>query len=177
MSDNRLENFKLPRWEELPNLDLYLEQVLSLIDDQLADYLSLDGKKIMTKTMVNNYVKLKFIQPPVNKKYDKTAVASLFIIAILKQVYSIGEISSLIRLAIKTSNKAQAYDRFCSEIEEAVKHAFMHTSMPKHPDHIDPRDIMWNVCNSFACQLYVRNTFLREMAEQIVIDSAESTEK
>lgn len=166
MNDNRLANFKLPRWEELPNLDLYLEQVLSLIDDWLADYLSLDGKKIMTKTMVNNYVKLKFIQPPVNKKYDKTAVASLFVIAILKQVYSISEISHLIGLAIRSANISQAYNRFCCEIEEAVKHAFMHTSMPKQPDSIDPRGIIWNLCNSFACQLYVRNTFLLEFEEQ-----------
>lgn len=160
-----LDNFKMPRWDELPNLDLYLDQVLSLIDEWLSDYLFVEDKRIITKTMVNNYVKLKFINPPVNKKYDKTAVASLFIIAVLKQVYTIKEVSRLIKLAIRTKDPEDAYNLFCDQIEEAVRHAFMHTSMPKAKNSIDPRDIMWNACNSFACQLYVRHTFLQRSSK------------
>ncbi len=156
-----LEQFKLPRWEELPSIDLYLEQVLSLLDDWLGDYLTVDGKKIMTKTMVNNYVKQKFIPAPVNKKYDKTAVASLFVIAILKPVYTIQEISRLIRLAIRTSEANEAYNEFCMLVESAGEHAFHCTAMPKTPTKTDPRGILWNVCNSFACQLYVRNIYLQ----------------
>jgi len=156
-----LEQFKLPRWEELPSIDLYLEQVLSLLEDWLGDFLSFDGKKIITKTMVNNYVKQKFIAPPVNKKYDKTAVASLFVIAILKPVYTIEEISRLIKLDIRTNAKEQAYNEFCELIESAVTHAFHQTAMPKISMKSDPRGILWNVCNSFACQLYVRNIYLQ----------------
>ena len=88
-----LEQFRLPRWGELPSIELYLDQVLSLLEEWLGEYLTVDGKRIMTKTMVNNYVKQKFISPPVNKKYDRTAVASLFVIAVLKPVYTINEIS------------------------------------------------------------------------------------
>ncbi len=156
-----LEDFRLPRWEELPSIDLYLEQVLSLLEDWLGDFLSFDGKKIMTKTMVNNYVKQRFIAPPVNKKYDRTAVASLFVIAILKPVYTIEEISRLIKLDIRTNQKEQAYNEFCQLIESAVEHAFHRTAMPKTPMSSDPRGILWNVCNSFACQLYVRNIYLQ----------------
>ena len=49
-----IREFKLPRWVELPSIDLYLEQVLSLLEDWLKDWLSFDEKKIMTKTKVNN---------------------------------------------------------------------------------------------------------------------------
>lgn len=156
-----LEQFKLPRWEELPSIELYLEQVLSLLEDWLGDFLTFDSKKLMTKTMVNNYVKQKFIPAPVNKKYDRTAVASLFVIAILKPVYTIEEISRLIHLDIRTNEKQQAYNEFCNLIESAVQHAFHRTSMPKTPMDSDPRGILWNVCNSFACQLYVRNIYLQ----------------
>ena len=156
-----IREFKLPRWEELPSIDLYLEQVLSLLEDWLKDWLSFDEKKIMTKTMVNNYVKQRFIPAPVNKKYDKTAVASLFVIAILKPVYTIVEISRLIKLDIRTNDKEQAYNEFCQLIESAVSHAFQRTAMPKIPMSTDPRGILWNVCNSFACQLYVRNIYLQ----------------
>ncbi len=156
-----LEYFRLPRWEELPSIDLYLDQVLSLLDEWLGPYLTFDGKKVMTKTMINNYVKQKFIAAPVNKRYDRTAVASLFVIAILKPVYTIEEIARLIRLSLRSSEKELAYNRFCTLIEEAVSHAFAGTAMEKTDDATDPRHLLWNVCNAFACQLYVRNIYLQ----------------
>ncbi|MGN0659197.1 MAG: DUF1836 domain-containing protein [Emergencia sp.] len=156
-----LEQFKLPRWEELPSIDLYLDQVLSLLEEWLGPYLTFDGKKVMTKTMINNYVKQKFIAAPVNKKYDRTAVASLFVIAILKPVYTIEEIARLIRLAVRTSCPENSYNQFCQTVEQAVEHAFKGTSMKKEFSEGDPRWILWNVCNSFACQLYVRNIYLQ----------------
>lgn len=156
-----LEEFRLPRWDDLPSVDLYLDQVLSLLDEWVGAYLMIEGKKIMTKTMVNNYVKQKFIKPPVNKKYDKEAVASLFVIAILKPVYTINEISRLIKLAIRTNSPELGYNQFCQLIEDAVSHAFHGTSMDKTFNPADPREILWNVCNSFACQLYVRNIYLQ----------------
>lgn len=156
-----LEQFKLPRWEELPSIELYLDQVLSLLDEWLGDYLSFDGKKIMTKTMINNYVKQKFILPPVNKKYDRMAVASLFVIAILKPVYTINEIARLIRLAIRTIEPESAYNQFCQMIEEAVKFTFRGEALPKSDFAQDPRGILRNVCSSVASQLYVRNIYLQ----------------
>lgn len=82
-------------------------------------------------------------------------------IAILKPVYTIEEIARLIRLSLRPGDKAHAYNRFCDLIEEAVGHAFRGTAMEKTPDPSDPRYLLWNVCNSFACQLYVRNVYLQ----------------
>ena len=156
-----LENFKMPRWEELPSVDLYLDQVLSLLDEWVGGYLIIEGKKVMTKTMVNNYVKQKYVKAPVKKKYDREAVASLFVIAVLKPVYTINEISRLTKLAIRTISPENGYNQFCQMVEAAVSHAFHGTSMPKEANSSDPRGILWNVCNSFACQLYVRNIYLQ----------------
>ena len=156
-----LEHFKLPRWNDLPSIDLYLDQVLSLLDEYLGEYLELDGKKVMTKTMINNDVKQKYLKAPVNKKYDRFTVASLFVIAILKPVYTIEEISRLIKLSARTAGPQKGYDLFCDYIEQAVKHAFEGTLMPKELNREDRRWILWNVCNSFACQLYARNVYLQ----------------
>ena len=155
-------DFKLPRWEQLPSMPLYLEQVLSLIDEWLGDYLSVGGKKIMTKTMVNNYVKLDFIDPPINKKYERISVGKLFVIALLKPVFTIEEVSNLIDHAIDFggNHAAQSYNRFCDTIEQAVNHAFNQTTFEKPHDPADPRNIYWNVCNALASQLYVRYTYL-----------------
>ena len=156
-----LEFFRLTRWEDLPSIDLYLDQVLSLLDEYLGEYLEVDGKKIMTKTMINNYVKQKYLRAPVNKKYDRFAVASLFVIAILKPVYTIEEISKLIKLSARVAGPETGYNQFCDYIEQAVRHAFEGTVMPKIPKKEDQRWILWNVCNSFACQLYARNIYLQ----------------
>ncbi len=155
-----LEQFKLPRWKDLPSMDLYLEQTLELLEEWLGDYLSVKGKKIITKTMVNNYVKLQYLKPPVNKKYDRVTVACLFVIAVLKPIYTIEEISRFIDLALEFESPDKVFDRFCDMTEEAVSHAFNRTSMPKTRKDGDPRDLFWNICNSFACQLYVKKIYL-----------------
>lgn len=157
-----LEHFKLPRWNDLPSVDLYLEQVLALLEEWLGEYLSIGDKKIMTKTMINNYVKLQYIKAPENRKYDKLTVACIFVIAILKPVYTIEEISRLIRLALNSFDPPQAFDQFCQLTESAVSHTFNHTTMTKTKKELDPRDLFWNVCNSFACQLYVRYIYLHK---------------
>ena len=62
---------------------------------------------------------------------------------------------------IDFKNAEFSYDQFCDMIEQAVKHAFEGSSMPKFETASDPRDLFWHVCNSFACQLYVRHIYLR----------------
>lgn len=156
-----LGEFKLPRWNELPSVDQYLEQVLTLLDEWLGDYLAPDGVKVLTRTMINNYVKLKYIPAPENKKYGRLTIACLVVIALMKPVYTIEEITRLIRLGIDFKDAEFSYDQFCDMIESAVKHAFEGTTMPKFETNNDPRDLFWHVCNSFACQLYVRHIYLR----------------
>ena len=70
-------NFHIPRWKELPNIDLYMDQVLNYIETSLKDYIKSD-EKFITKTMINNYVKQGIIDPPVNKKYNRLHIAELF---------------------------------------------------------------------------------------------------
>lgn len=160
--ERSLDNFRLPRWQQLPTVPLYLEQVLSLLEEWLGAYLGNEEGKVLTKTMINNYVKLRFIKPPVRRKYDRVTVASLFVIAILKPVYSIEEIGYLIRLSLGHSDSEAAYDDFCENAEAAVSHAFHRTTMEKTDNQNDPRQLLWNACNAFACQLYVRKIYLQD---------------
>ncbi|MBQ4649072.1 MAG: DUF1836 domain-containing protein [Firmicutes bacterium] len=163
MRTKGLDEFRMPRWEELPSIPQYLDQVLALLDEWLGEYLSQDDKPVMTRTMVNNYVKLKFLAAPVNRKYDRLAIASLFVIAVLKPVYTIEEIAYLIKLAIRHNGGDVSYNQFCEYLEDAVMCAFHNTTMKKEKNRKDPRYVLWNACNAFACQLYVRKTYLDEV--------------
>ena len=164
MIDDEIKAFHLPRWNEIPNIDLYIDQVVSLLENYLSNYISSDNEKddkIITKTMINNYVKQGVINPPINKKYSKEHIAYLFVIFILKQIYSMEEIKKLITLALATSSVDQAYNRFCSELEKAIRMTFTGDSYIKNDRLSQEQYILRNVVQSFANKLYVQKVFLK----------------
>lgn len=162
--EKQVEIFHLPRWDEIPNIDLYIDQVVSFIENHLSNYDNNNNEKkdnkIITKTMINNYVKHEVIKPPVNKKYNREHIAYLFVIFILKQNYSMGEIKKLITLALNTSSTQDAYNRFCSEVEKAIKMTFSKNTYIKNTQLSEEQYILRNVVQSFANKLYVQKTFL-----------------
>lgn len=156
-----IENYHLPRWNELPNIDLYMDQVLNYIEDCLSKYIKLDkGEKLITKTMINNYVKQEIIESPTNKKYNKLHLAKLFVICILKEVYSINDIKNLIELALETSPANKAYDQFCDVLEESLLSTFNGTEYSSEKKLTNEQYILKNVVQSFVNKLYVQLTYL-----------------
>lgn len=123
-----ISQFHIPRWNELPNIDLFLEQVVTLINASLKPYIffsdeNKEDNELLTKTMINNYVKHGIIEPPVKKQYSKSQVAKLFAICVLKQVYSMEDIKTLIAIALKSEIQV-SYDKFCSLFEQALDCAY-----------------------------------------------------
>ena len=66
--------------EELPNIDLYMDQVTTFMDDQLSISKRRPDDKVLTKTMINNYAKNNLLPPPVKKKYSKEHLLALIFI-------------------------------------------------------------------------------------------------
>ncbi len=97
-----------------------------------------------------------------NKKYNKEHIASLFVIFVLKEVYSINDIKRLIKLAIETSAVEQAYDRFCSELEKAIRIVFAEKNYIKNSKLSQEQYILRNVVQSFANKLYVQRVYLKK---------------
>lgn len=163
--NKEIKDFHLPRWNELPNIDLYIDQLVSFLEQYLYGYIKNDNEKdekIITKTMINNYVKHNIIKPPVNKKYHKEHIASLFVVFVLKQVYSINDIKKLIILAIETSSVEEAYDRFCAELEKAIRIVFAEKNYIKNSKLSQEQYILRNVVQSFANKLYVQRVYLKK---------------
>ena len=86
-------NMALPQWELLPDIGLYMDQVITLMDRTFSPALP---KGEMTKSMVNNYVKVGMIPRPVGKKYDREHLAMLLMICVFKQALSMESISRLL---------------------------------------------------------------------------------
>lgn len=116
-----LHDFHLPRWEELPCFDLYIDQVMTLIQGYLQPLFEQDKDSILTSAMINNYAKLKLIPKAEKKRYSRMHLAYLIAITILKQVLTITEVKEGIEYQSQISGLKQAYNLFCDEIESAIE--------------------------------------------------------
>jgi len=169
-TDFRTENtinfelFHLPRWNELPALDLYMDQIITFIDSQVGPFFSSSGSVPITRSMVNNYVKAKIVDPPVNKKYPKLSVAMIIVVYILKNCFSTEEVGRLIRFGVSLGDVSVTYDRFCEAIENALKAVFsgkIHIEN-LHETGRESKYLMDNFALAFASKFYVQKIFFSE---------------
>lgn len=115
-----LQQYHLPRWEELPDIELYMDQVITLIERYLSPLVGQTGNKVITPAMINNYVKLDIMPKPNKKRYERVHLAHLIVITILKQVLFIPEVKQGIFLQSKVDGISGAYNCFCQEQEGAL---------------------------------------------------------
>lgn len=115
-----LLDFRLPRWEELPDFELYSDQVVQLVNGYLHLIEEVE-KDVLTASMINNYVKQKMIPKPEKKKYQKAHLAYLIAIGLLKKVLTITQVNDGIRYQSDVSGLIGAYNLFCTEVERALK--------------------------------------------------------
>ncbi len=109
-----VSSFKLPQYSEIPSVDLYMEQVITYINNSLSVF-SDDPKKVLTPFMVNNYVKAGMIKMPNKKKYDKEQIGYLMAITLMKQTLSMADMSLLLDLdRYVTADKGRLYAFYCS---------------------------------------------------------------
>lgn len=96
---------------DVPNIDLYMDQVTTFMDEHLSDVKKYEDDKILTKTMINNYTKNDLLPPPVKKKYSKEHIYVLTFIYYLKNILSISDIQKLLNpLTDKFFNKEELPD-------------------------------------------------------------------
>src|SRR5699024_394023 len=98
-----IQNFKLPRYDDLPEVELYLEQ---------------------TTSMISNYVKHKIIRRPVKKRYAADQIAELFFIAVTKNVMQLSDLKAAIELQRRTYSTKVAYNYFVEELENILPYVF-----------------------------------------------------
>ncbi|MBC3887993.1 DUF1836 domain-containing protein [Acetobacterium paludosum] len=174
-------NFHCPRWNELPEIDLYMDQVVSILEKNCSLFTENEGEKIITATMINNYVKHKIIAPPVKRRYNQTHLAYLFVVCIMKRILSISEIGDLIFYLINVYSIEDAYDLFCEELEFAIKTVFApnQKANPIKAETTHQLMLLEAVVLAFANKLYFQNEIKklaidREEAKKITVVKTEN---
>jgi len=111
--DKFLRNFRLPMWDEIPNLGLYMDQIIVLLT-QYLDYLppEIKDEKCITASTINNYVRIKAMPEPVKKKYYRSHIAYLIMICTLKQTLNISTLQKLIPVGISEDEVRDIYNAY-----------------------------------------------------------------
>ena len=100
-----------PRWDELPVLDLYLDQVLLYVNKVCKPAFTASDKGL-TASMINNYVKHGYLEKPSKKKYNRQQVARLIAITSLKTVFSIQDIAATLDMLNAQTQSEELYNDF-----------------------------------------------------------------
>ena len=111
----RLSQERPVPWEALPDLALYMDQLISYMPRQLIRF---DENDILTSAMVNNYIKDGLLPRAVGKRYNRTHLACLTAICALKQVLSVKEMKTLVQDGVEAQEPF--YDYFCRELDTAL---------------------------------------------------------
>ena len=110
-----LNNYRLPPWEQIPDLGLYMEQVIALLR-QYLDYLppELKEEEFITAAAINNYVRTRIMPEPVKKRYYRIHIAYLLVICTLKQGLSIALIRKLLPTGLSEPEVREIYSRYAA---------------------------------------------------------------
>lgn len=153
--------YRFPRWYELPSFDIYMDQVLYILNDVLSPLYFHQVDAVVTGSMVNNYVKNSLLKPPVKKHYDHTHLAFLIVVCVLKRCFSLKEISVLIDIHahMEGSSLEMAYNRFVDYFELYLHAIFKDGNidavrLPK--DILPEQQLLANVVQSVVTKMFAQ---------------------
>lgn len=129
-----LHDYRLPSWEDIPDLGLYMEQVLALLR-QYLDYLppELKDEQFITAATINNYVRNRFMPEPCRKKYYRAHIAYLIMICTLKQTLSIATLHSMIPVGLSEQEVREIYSAYAEKHRLAAEYFIQQVRLAAGP--------------------------------------------
>lgn len=156
LSLDDIREYRCPRWDKLPDIDLYMDQVLVVLDKYLRIFKETEDEKVITSAMINNYVKQKITKPPVNKKYTRYHIAFLYVVCVLKNFVSLSDICVGASSLLNGRHSAEAFDMFCEELDNALEIVFGNGDDTRKKPVTDEERILRAVSNATANMLYAK---------------------
>ena len=169
---------------DVPNIDLYMDQVTTFMDAQLASTKRYQEDKILTKTMINNYTKNNLLPPPTKKKYSKEHVLLLILIYYFKNILSIKDIESLLKPlnekyfhSEEDLNLTSIYEEICSmekaqieplkkEMEETFARA--ESSFTEAPEEDQAYLQLFSLICSLSFDVYIKKVLVEKLIDELL---------
>ena len=121
-----VKNCEPLKWERLPEIELYMDQVITYMEKHLNFYRRNRQSKTLTPSMINNYVKDALLPRPDKKKYAREHLAALMMICLLKPVLSIPDLTRLLQNLRVGLSAEQLYDMFSNVQNQKLRHVGGH---------------------------------------------------
>lgn len=171
------------RPRDIPNIDLYMDQVTTFMEEQLRSTKRHEEDKILTKTMINNYAKNNLLPPPVKKKYSKEHVLVMIFIYYFKNILAIKDIETLLNPVTEKYfdtgeeiNMTSIYEEICrleksriDTLQKDVARSY-NSAIESFPD-ADEEDRDYLQIFSFICSLsfdvYVKKLLIEKLIDEL----------
>lgn len=179
--------------DDIPNIDLYMDQVTTFMEEQLCSSKRRGDDKVLTKTMINNYAKNNLLPPPVKKKYSKEHILVMIFIYYFKNILSIKDIETMLNPITKRYfangedfNMTSIYEEIC-QLEKARIDALQkdvaksyHRAMNCFSDVMqEERDYLQFF--AFICSLsfdvYVKKQIIEKLLDQLPQENIDKKKK
>ncbi len=173
-----LNEYSTESWNQFPGIDLYMDQVVTYLERLLKLFDTDATGKVITSSMVNNYVKEGYLKRPVNKKYDRIQLATLYIMSMLKPIIPI----PLIAGSLSNLNDEHNYQVFFEKLAKLQDEAFTDIAgkMTSTLENISEEDFVTKL-HLFALQLTSEANARKIVAERILTalnkNSSQSSDK
>ncbi|EOS60817.1 hypothetical protein C815_00825 [Firmicutes bacterium M10-2] len=158
-----------PKWDEFPSVDLYMDQIVEYINTSLQKLGMKNETKFITKSMVNNYVKNSVLIPPIKKRYNKNHIGYLIVVCLLKQCFSLAEISEMIEIYrnLKDKKIQMHYNHFMVSFETCLHEVFEkeQISFQLYKDPTKEQALMESAIKTVVYKLYTQY-LLRSSSEK-----------
>ena len=168
---------------EIPNIDLYMDQVTTFMDEHLMSLKRHEEDKMLTKTMINNYTKNNLLPSPNKKKYSKDHMLLLIFIYYFKNILSIKDIETLLHPLIekyfhqeKELNLASIYEEICSmeksdvePLKDEMKGLYARTmeSFLDAPEEDRAYLQLFSLICSLSFDVYVKKQMIEKLIDSI----------
>lgn len=182
---NILEEVKAFNIDDIPNIDLYMDQVTTYLNDKFAATKRRDDDKLMTKTMINNYAKSRLLPSPDKKKYTKDHIITLIMIFFFKNVLSMNDVTKLLSPMLDTYfhndeipledivNHFLKFAKECDLSESIIKEVNNSSKIFEEMD-VKDKDYLQTVG---LITMLSYDTFVRKILIEKLIDSLPDVEK
>lgn len=167
-----LRDFRLPSWEEIPDIGLYMEQVTELLR-QYLDYLppELKEEQFITAATINNYVRTKTMPEPRRKRYYREHIAYLIVILTLKQSLSMALIKRVIPADLPTEEVREFYTAYAARHRIAAQNFTEQVAMAAAPilSHEPVGTVSTGRTEELIVMSAITGGFCRLLAEKLLL--------
>lgn len=169
---------------EVPNIELYMDQVTTFMDAQLASTKRYENDKILTKTMINNYAKNNLLPPPHKKKYSKEHVLLLIFIYYFKNFLAIKDIETLLKPITEKYfhseeelNLTSIYEEICSmekaqiePLQEEIKKTYERSerAFPDAPEEDKDYLQLFSFICSLSFDVYIKKVLVEKLIDELL---------